>query len=170
MSEKTLEQKVQTRMVTVCVLSFFAAAIVAYLLYIHYVPEANVCEWNKLFSCNEISKNPRAELFGVPIAAIGLLYYLCMAVIALAWVKKFDFQKMAQKLRPGLILKMLFGATFVGVLFTLYLSYIEFFELKTICPPCVLQQVIILIIFGLLYSIRISIDIEKGKTQTCELC
>lgn len=125
-------------------LNFLAVLDTAYLVFVHFKPSASeFCTINGYLNCDVVNKSVYAELFGIPVAVLGLLTYL--ALIGMAFLYK----------RSGNqnLLWALFGLVTTGLAFSLYLTYVEFFVLYAVCIFCLVQQVIILVDFALIGSI-----------------
>jgi uncharacterized membrane protein len=90
--------------------------------------------------CETVQWSPWSQFVGMEVALIGVLGYAGLLALSLA------------ALRPGLmglrwpaaLLAVLAGT---GVLFTVYLTYLELFVIHAICRWCVASGVIILAIF-----------------------
>jgi len=75
----------------------------------------------------------------MPVAAVGVVGYL---VILAALLLETTTNPLADY-APMLV----FGAALIGLLYSLYLTYLEFFVIVAICPYCVSSAVIITLIF-----------------------
>ncbi len=140
-------RKIQKRLKWFLALNFLGLLDTAYLVYLHYKPTPT--EWCKLgekFDCDIVNKSIYAEIFDIPVAILGFGTYVVL--FALAWITR---KKIAAP-HTATLLWLMFGLTTIGVLFSGYLTYIEFFVLGAICIFCVVQQIIILTDFGLLLS------------------
>lgn len=116
---------------TIAVLALIGASVSAYLIYLHYKPEASkICTLNDFINCDIVNKSVYATLFGIPVSVIGFIGYGVIGVSALKKV-----QPLLQILSLG------------ALLFSLYLTYVELFVLQAICLFCVASQLIILGIF-----------------------
>lgn len=93
-------------------------------------------------SCEYVQTSPYAEIFGVPVAFIGVVGYVVLFLIGLAGVQP----RFAAARRVTVVLAVL--AT-IGFAFTLYLTAIELFVLHAICRWCVGSAVIMTAIWGL---------------------
>ena len=93
-------------------------------------------------SCEYVQTSPYAEIFGVPVAFIGVIGYVVLFVIGLAGVQP----RFATDRRVTVLLAAL--AT-IGFVFTLYLTAIELFVLHAICRWCVGSAVLMTGIWGL---------------------
>jgi uncharacterized membrane protein len=89
--------------------------------------------------CATVNYSPYSEIYGVPVALLGLLAYLAI----LAFLVLEPRWKLASESGPMAV----FGMGLVGVLFSAYLTYIEFFVIYAICPFCVISAVAITLIF-----------------------
>jgi uncharacterized membrane protein len=90
--------------------------------------------------CETVQTSPYAVLFGIPVAAYGVVGYLALFVVALL------------ALRPAAVADgkwnlLLLGLSTVGLLFTLYLTYLELFVIHAICRWCVGSAVVIAVIW-----------------------
>ncbi len=96
------------------------------------------CTINQTFNCDIVNRGPYSELFGIPVALIGLLGYGFIAVSAFMHLKR-------PTDRGSLVFLAL--ASVGGVCFSGYLTGIETFILKTWCIVCLTSQLSILAIF-----------------------
>lgn len=133
-----MKHKIQAlkRQATLVILNLIAIPVTGYLTYMHFDEEASdFCNFGASFDCDIVNKSPWSELFGIPVAILGLITYMILLFFAIRGLCKDQ-----SKLIPYLTL---FVAG--GVAFSLYLTYIEAFVLETFCIFCVIQQIIILI-------------------------
>lgn len=140
MNEKTLKRF----KVVLIVLSLLGMTVTAYLMIQHYANiENSFCNVNDFVNCDRVNKSIYAEIFGIPVSVLGFLTYTVLFVFS-AFVN------------GGLFNKLLGTATLFtgfGLVFSLVLSYIEFFVLRAICIFCVIQQILILIIFIIFFKL-----------------
>jgi uncharacterized membrane protein len=109
--------------------------------------------------CEVVNTSPYSEFLGIPVAAIGLLGYLAILIVALAAIQP---RWLADR-RPDVLLGLLSG---VGVAFSLYLTYAELFILGAVCQWCVVSQLLIIAIFVLsLVGVWISISNNRHPTS-----
>jgi uncharacterized membrane protein len=92
--------------------------------------------------CDVVNTSIYSSFLGMPVAAIGLVGYLAILVIAVVGLQP----RWLNDPRPDRLLALLSG---VAVVFTLYLTYAEIFWLHAICQWCVVSQIVILVIFVL---------------------
>ena len=99
-------------------------------LHVHYSNDVQPCDINDHWDCGVVNHSPFAMVGPVPVAAIGIAGYTCIAVLAL-------FRRRA----------LAAAAALVGLAFALYLTHIEKDVLMVWCLYCVISQCIILLIF-----------------------
>ena len=88
--------------------------------------------------CFTVNSSKYSEIAGIPVAGLGAAAYLCLLLI-LTTENRNDFLK-------SIAIFFIFGITLVGTNFSAYLTYIEVFVLKMICPFCVISAIIMLIL------------------------
>lgn len=93
-----------------------------------------------LKGCGEVLTSPYSEVFGVPLAFIGLVYYVYM--LALAILLAID------PYSKGLRLGMLVYAT-IGLLFSIYFEGLQYFVIGAMCQYCAISAAATAILFGL---------------------
>jgi len=154
-----------------------AAAIVInlglsiWLTFEYYIQSENsVCSINAMFDCVTVAQSEYAVLFGVPVAVWGIIFYtgLLFGVLGVVW--RIPFHKILKFLRPNFVLKLVRLAAYFGLLFSIYLTYIEAFELHVYCPFCLAQQAFIIVIVGLLIWANTVINSGLKETKVCEFC
>jgi len=87
--------------------------------------------------CETVQLSPWSQVAGFDVALIGVLGYATLLVLTLAALQP----PLARRRWPATLLATLAG---IGVLFTLYLTYLELFVIYAICRWCVASGVIIL--------------------------
>jgi vitamin-K-epoxide reductase (warfarin-sensitive) len=93
----------------------------------HYgAATAEFCSINETFNCDIVNGSKYSELFGIPVALLGIIAYGFFFAAALA-VRKNHNEKLMNL--------MVFGSV-LALLFSLYLTYIEAFVLYTWCILC----------------------------------
>ncbi|HTK04981.1 MAG TPA: vitamin K epoxide reductase family protein [Candidatus Eisenbacteria bacterium] len=121
----------------VLALGLLGMAFMGYLSYLHFktTPGSSFCNFGAHFSCEIVNKSVYAELFGVPLAFMGLAYFGAVAALAVS----------AAPWRHRAIL--LFSV--FSLVFSLRLSFLEFFVLGAICLFCEASKLVMLAIIGL---------------------
>jgi uncharacterized membrane protein len=107
-----------------------AGAIVSTLaLRVHYSTGTEPCDINAKWDCGIVNHSSYSMLFGVPVAAIGIVGYLGIGALAMMrrrW--------------------LMMAATLIGLGFALYLSHVEKDILEVWCLYCVGSQILIALI------------------------
>jgi len=119
----------------IAILAIAGLAISGVSLQRHYAKSSSdFCDFSQQFNCDIVNRSEYSELEGVPVAAIGVAGYAVLFLLSTLW-----------KSRPETATRLLVAAS-VGLVFTLYLSYVEAHNLKTWCILCLGSQVLIFLI------------------------
>ena len=105
-------------------------AVAAYLAYVETQAVAAVC--GPVGDCNAVQSSEYAYLFGIPIGVLGVIGYLAILFV---W----GWSQWQGDPRAPLAL---LGMTAAGVLFSLYLTYLEPFVIGAVCAWCLTSAVI----------------------------
>lgn len=110
--------------------AFFSIAgllLSAYALKQHYAPlGTSVCNVSATLNCDLVNKGPYGEILGFPVAAIGLIGYSMIIIVA------FQFLRTKDLLLGKVLLVLLAG----GLAFSLYLTALEAFVIYAWCLIC----------------------------------
>jgi uncharacterized membrane protein/thiol-disulfide isomerase/thioredoxin len=109
------------------------AGVAAYLAFVEVTATAAVC--GPIGDCNAVQASPYAEVYGVPVGVLGLIGY---AVIGGAWLVA---RRAAGAWRQRGMLA-LWALAFGGVLFSMYLTFLEPFVIGATCIWCLNSAVI----------------------------
>lgn len=132
----------------IVVLSFAGMLVTGYLIYQHYKDAGgSFCNIDDFVNCDIVNKSMYAEIFGIPVSVLGFVAYGIFFLVSLF------FHHFEKKIHAGPLLAGLTLFSGMGLLFSLYLTYIEFFVLRAVCIFCLTQQIIIFIIFLLFLSL-----------------
>lgn len=89
--------------------------------------------------CSAVNNSRFAEIGGVPIALLGAgAYLLILALHAAEW---------RSLLTGETAILAVFGLGLAGTLYSAYLTYVELFVLRAVCPFCVVSAVAMTVIF-----------------------
>jgi uncharacterized membrane protein len=91
--------------------------------------------------CETVQTSSYAVFLGVPVAFYGVAGYLALLVVSLVGLQP------AWLARRGPIL-LLAAMSVLGLVFTLYLTYLELFVIHAICRWCVASAIVIALIAG----------------------
>lgn len=125
----------------ILLLALIGLLLSLYLFKEHLLPSGkSFCDINQKISCDIVNRSPYAEILGVPVSLLGILYYLALLVLLLYP------RRVACLIARGdaaLLWRLLQAALGVGFLFSLYLTAIEAFVLGVWCPLCVASALIV---------------------------
>jgi len=91
-------------------------------------------------SCETVNTSRWSTLMGLPVAAWGLGFYIVALLVAIAGTA----DRWADDRAPSVALVALSGW---GVLFSLWLTYLELFVIHAICMWCIISAIIVTLIF-----------------------
>ncbi len=135
----------KTRLISLSVLAVAGIAVSAYALKLHYTVEPSTfCNFNNAFNCDVVNKSWASQIAGVPVALLGIIGY-ALILAASVWLL------MTKKL-PNLVWGGLALASIGGLGFSLFLTGVEIFDLKTFCVLCLGSQAAILAIAILVWT------------------
>ena len=125
------------------VLSLFGLGVAIYLTITHFSPHALVCVKNSTFNCEKVTTSPQSEIFGIPVAMLGLFYFVPMIALCLpvAW-RSTD--------RRVHLARLILAITGVGMI--IYLISAEFFVIKAICLWCSSVHIVTFILFVIIVT------------------
>ncbi len=117
-------------------ISLLGFAASSYLTYTHYLEssEPQVCDINSTFDCSTVNTSSYAELFGIPVAIFGIIWFIIFILLAL------KTKQSKSHTRP------LFHWTIIGLISVLYFIYAEI-QLGAICLYCTFVHIFIIISF-----------------------
>lgn len=120
------------RLIAVIALATLGVAVSLYLLTVHWNWWQAVCLG--VGDCESVNLSRFSELLGIPVALLGALAYLAMIAAAVL---------MARKMYVDNARIALFFIAAIGVAFSAYLTYVELFILRAVCPWCVLSAILV---------------------------
>ena len=119
--------------------SLAGIAVSAYLTVAHFASsQILVCAGSGLVDCERVTTGPYSKLLGVPVAILGLVWFIAMAALTSPWAWRSEDPRLAW-LRIGL--------ASLGVVFVLYLVWAELFPIGAICLWCTVVHVLTFVLF-----------------------
>ncbi len=91
-------------------------------------------------SCETVQTSKWATLLGFPVGAWGVAYYVAVFALSLAGLSAALSESRA-------VSQVLVGMTGFGVIFSLWLTYLELFVIHAICQWCVISAVLATALF-----------------------
>jgi uncharacterized membrane protein len=92
-------------------------------------------------ACVVVQTSSYAWVFGIPVAVLGLAFFVFMVVIN---------SPQAWRAKTPLIHRLRLASVVVGMLFVLYLIYNELIRIGQVCPYCTSVHIITFILFALI--------------------
>jgi len=125
------------------VLSITGLGIATYLTITHFDKVALVCSDNGAINCTKVTTSPQSVIFGIPVAMLGLAFFIPMIVLCLpaAW-RSAD--------RRIHLARLILSITGVGMI--IYLIIAELFIIKAICLWCSGVHVVTFILFVIIVT------------------
>lgn len=102
-----------------------------------FKPSFQPCNINEIVNCDAVISGPVAKTLGIPTPLIGLIGYLFIFFGA--------FKKIS---------RLILGMAGFGLIFCLYIAYVELIQLRVICPVCISCQIIMIAVFSLGYLLN----------------
>jgi uncharacterized membrane protein len=113
--------------------------VTGYLSIAELTETTTVCIESGAFNCDVVQNSVYSKILGIPIAVLGLGTYLVL--LALVGLEQ----------RVGILreygVALAFAIILFGFLYSAWLTYIEFFQLKALCPWCLASAAIMTVLF-----------------------
>ncbi|MFI5730902.1 vitamin K epoxide reductase family protein [Kribbella sp. NPDC051587] len=122
--------------------SVVGVLVSAYLTYEHFTAGTTLaCPETGVVNCFKVTSSQYSKLFGVPVALLGLLFFLGMLALSLPplWRTASPW--------PG---RLRLAGVVVGVVMVCYLIWAELFRINAICLWCTVVHALTLILFALI--------------------
>jgi uncharacterized membrane protein len=139
LSKDDFSAQTKTKDWLIPVLSLIGLGVAGYLAYVEVNQVEAVC--GPVGNCNTVQQSSYAMLFGIlPIGILGVLGYLVMIILWLAGnLDSEAWQRITNTL--------FWIVTLIGVLFSVYLTFLEPFVIGATCLWCLSSAVIMTILF-----------------------
>jgi uncharacterized membrane protein len=127
---------------TTFALALAGLGVSIYLTIAHFTEStlAGCSETKGLVNCTKVTTSAQSYVFGIPVAVLGLAFYLFAVVIMSPW---------AWRAARREIHLLRIASLVVGIGFVLYLLYAELFLIGSICLYCTSVHVITFVLFVL---------------------
>jgi vitamin-K-epoxide reductase (warfarin-sensitive) len=119
----------------IAALSLAGVIVSAISLQRHYAKSATAfCDFSQRFSCDIVNRSEQSSIMGIPVAGIGVAGYAVLFLFSTFWKSRAK--------TPNRLL----GTAIAGLVFALYLTYVEAYVLDTWCILCLTSLALILLI------------------------
>ena len=123
------------------VLALAGLGVSIYLTIAHFTESTLAgCSESGLVNCTKVTTSPQSYVFGIPVAVLGLAFYLFAVAIMSPWA----WQATRREIHLLRIASLV-----VGIGFVLYLIYAELFIIGSICLYCTSVHAITFLLFVL---------------------
>jgi uncharacterized membrane protein len=127
-------------------LSLAAVGISSYLTFTHYAdPAALACPDTGVVNCTLVTTSSWSVVLGVPVALLGLMWALAMAVLTTPW---------AWRAEAAWVDGARLALATAGAAMVVYLVYVELFRVGAICLWCTAVHVTAVGLFGVVLVAR----------------
>ena len=122
------------------------------MVYLSAIPETEICYANG--ACQIIQQSEYGEILGIPVGLWGVVGYL--AILA-TWSASLLGSYRLSQVVPWTLLAL----TLLGVLFSLYFTFLEPFVIGATCPLCLTSAILMTILFWLSAETIQSLRLEQ---------
>jgi uncharacterized membrane protein len=129
--------------ITALVLSLIGLADSTYLTITHFQAQLLQCSTHGAIDCLAVTTSPQSRVFGIPVAFLGLAFYVAMTAINLPVFWRTTDVRVAW-IRLAMVV--------TGIGFVLYLIYAELFLIKAICEYCTGVHIVTFALFILVVT------------------
>ena len=127
--------------ITTFVLALAGLGVSIYLTIAHFTESTLAgCSESGLVNCTKVTTSPQSYVFGIPVAVLGLAFYVFAVAIMSPWAWRATRREIHLLRIASLV---------VGIGFVLYLIYAELFLIGSICLYCTSVHVLTFILFVL---------------------
>jgi uncharacterized membrane protein len=134
-SNSALAKSIRVLFLFIAILALAGMVVSAVSLQRHYAKSASAfCDFGERFNCDIVNRSEYSTVMGIPVAAIGVAGYGVLFALA-----TFYRTRMQTPIR-------LLATSLAGLLFALYLTYVEGHMLETWCILCLSSLVLITLI------------------------
>jgi uncharacterized membrane protein len=128
---------------TTFLLALAGLGVSTYLTVAHFTEStlAGCGETKGLVDCTKVTTSPQSWVFGIPVAVLGLAFYVFAVAIMSPWA----WRAARREIHLLRIVSMV-----VGIGFVIYLLYAELFVIGSICLYCTSVHVITFVLFVLI--------------------
>lgn len=126
-------KRIKAVVLILAAVSFFGFLDAGYLTLKHYTQTPIVCS---IFEgCDKVTSSPYAVVFGIPVALLGLIFYLTIFFSSLRIVGA----PTSDTISNTKAVNFIFVLSAAALLASVYFVYLQLFVIKAICFYCVLS-------------------------------
>ena len=134
-------RKIDIALIATYVLLAAAIGVSGYLSWLKVSGSDAVCVAGGAFDCGTVLNSRYSELFGIPIAWLGLATNLVVLTLLVLQNRVAFLQE------SGTLL--IFGVLLFAFIYSVYLVYVQAFLIQAYCPWCLSHEALITVLFGI---------------------
>ena len=152
------EGRVPKWLPTTCLVVAGAALAVSLYLTIEHFASPNgaglVCPADATFNCGKVTTSPQSRFLGIPVALLGLAFYIGVFVLNLPamWRSRLELLRWVR-----------LAAASVGLAFVLWLVYAELYIIRLICLWCTVVHILTFVLFALTLYATMGLSAEDDE-------
>jgi len=137
------------------IVSIIGLFVASYLSYVEVTQSTAVC--GPVGDCNTVQESPYAKLFGIlPIGVLGVIGYIA---IIIAWIVQYYGPQSFRRISTLGIWAM----AWFGVLFSIYLTFLEPFVIGATCAWCLTSAIIMtIILLGSTEPAKVALEMNEN--------
>jgi uncharacterized membrane protein len=125
------------------VLSLLGVADSTYLSITHFDPQVLSCSTRGFVDCLAVTQSAQSRILGIPVAFLGLGFYVVMTAINLPMLWRKNDYRVAQ---------VRLAMTVIGMVMVIWLFFAELFIIKNLCEYCTGVHIVTFLLFALVVS------------------
>ena len=140
------------------VLAMAGLGVSIYLTIAHFTDKPLAgCSESGLVNCTKVTTSPQSYVFGIPVAVLGLAFFLAAVALMSPWAWQWARREVA-------LIRIASLAVAMG--FVLYLLYAELFIIGSICLYCTSVHVLTFILFVLTVFAAATWGIGRARSSS----
>jgi uncharacterized membrane protein len=121
-------------------LTLAGLALSIYLTITHYTDQATLfCQQNSVVNCLKVTTSPESEIFGIPVAVLGLVFFVPMTLLNSPW---------GWRSALPVVRWLRLAGVAVGLVFVVYLVSAELVLIGSICEYCTGVHIVTVALFA----------------------
>ncbi|MGI8868161.1 MAG: vitamin K epoxide reductase family protein [Mycobacteriales bacterium] len=121
------------------VLAVLGLGLSVYLTIEHYSSGTTLaCPATSTVNCAKVTTSPESKILGIPVAVLGLLFFIAMVGLTLP---------VSWRARNAIVHQVRVASASAGIVFVLWLIYAELFRINAICLWCTGVHIVTFLLF-----------------------
>lgn len=133
-------------LLSIIFLSLLGAVISGYLVKVHYSDKSSPCDLSNSLSCSIVNKSQYAEILGISVAVLGVIFYSALGAVSFGLFRAIRKEEISREINRNSLIyfinspKLFLLMALPALIFSLYLTYAEFFLIGSACVLCLFSQ------------------------------